>query len=107
MAFKITQKPTYITRVTVETPNDRGGFDKSSFEAVFRRVDMDEVEELRKLTQKEVLERVLADWRGLEDEHGPLEFSADNVRALLLIPQALLATSEAFWGSIFKAREKN
>ena len=108
MAFKITQKPTFISRVTVETPNQKGGFDKSPFNAEFRRCGMDEIEELRKLPQKEVLEKVLVGWSDLiDDDNQPVDFNEDNLRALLNIPPALLALGAAFWESLFKAREKN
>lgn len=111
MTFKITQKPTFISRVTVETPNQKGGFDRSHFNAEFKRCGMDEIEELKKLPQKEVMEKVLVGWTDLiDDDNQPVDFNEDNRRALLNIPNALTAMGSidgAFWGSLFKAREKN
>ena len=108
MAFKITQKPTFISRVTDETPNQRGGFDKSSFAAEFKRCGMDEIEDLKKLPQKEVLQQVLVGWSDLiDDDNQPVDFNDVNLRALLNISPALLALGAAFWESLFKAREKN
>ncbi|SHL10148.1 hypothetical protein SAMN05216428_10176 [Nitrosospira sp. Nsp11] len=108
MAFKITQKPTFTARVKVETPNNTGGFDRSEFMAEFHRAGMDEIEELKKLPQREVLEKVLLGWSQLIDEDNqPVEFSEERRRALLNIPPALLALGAAFWESLFKAREKN
>lgn len=108
MAFRIAQKPTFITRVTVETPNQKGGFDTSFFNAEFKRIGMDEVEELQKKKQGEVLMQVLVSWTDLlDDKNEPVPFNDDNVLVLLNIPQALIALKEAFWGSLYKAREKN
>lgn len=106
--FKITQKPTFISRVTVETPNLKGGFDRDSFEVEFRRADMDEVEELKKVPQREVLERVVVGWKDLVDnDNQQVDFSDANLQALLKIPPALIALGEAFWTSLFRAKEKN
>jgi len=111
MAFKLTQKPTFVSRVTVETPNQKGGFDKSTFNAEFRLVGMDEVEELKKIPGKEVMESVLVGWSELlGPDNEPLEFNEVNRSALLNLPYALtvLASFDGpFWGSLFKAREKN
>lgn len=107
MAFKITQKPVYTIPVVVHTPKDGGGFDASKFKAKFKRVDMAELEELRGLPQLEVQQRVLIGFDELEDDEGLVEFSDETKAALLNIPQALQALSEAFWGSIFQAKTKN
>jgi hypothetical protein len=108
MAFRITQKPTFISRVIVETPNLKGGFDKSSFNAEFKRCGMDEIEELKKLPQKEVQQQVLVGWSELiDDDNNAVDFNEANLNALLNISPALIALGESFWGSLFKAREKN
>lgn len=108
MAFKISQKPTFITRVTVETPNQKGGFDTSHFNAEFKRIGMDVMEELRGKKQAEVLREMLVGWTDLlDDANEQVPFNDDNIVVLLNIPQALAGLSEAFWGSIFKAKEKN
>ncbi len=108
MAFKIALKPTYKVKVVVETPNDNGRLDKSDFMADFTRADMNMIDELRQLTQKEVVERVLVGWSGLLDENNEaVPFSEANRDALLGIPQAFAALAQGFWDSIYKAREKN
>lgn len=108
MAFKIAQKPTYKTAVKVYTPNDNSGFDTSEFKAEFKRVGMDELEVLKELTQVEVMQKVLVGFSDLTDEDNkPLDFNEVNLNSLLDIPQALTALKEAFWASIFKAKEKN
>jgi hypothetical protein len=108
MAFKITQKPSFSVRIKVDTPNDKNGFDRSEFVAKFKRVSMDEVQELKKLEQREVQQKVLVAWDELiDDDNNPVDFNEDNLAALLNIPQALTALAEGFWSSVFKAKEKN
>jgi hypothetical protein len=109
MAFKIALTPTYKTKIVVELPNEHGKIDKSDFMAEFKRTDVEKLEELRKTpNQKEVMEEVLVGWSGLLDESNQdVPFNPVNRDMLFRIPQALAATVDGFWGSIFKAREKN
>lgn len=108
MAFKIAQTPTFKTRVDVDTPNDKGGHDRSHFFAVFHRTNNSELEELRKLPQADVMRRKLVGWEDfLDDENKPVEFNPDNVEGLLSVPEALYGLSLAFWNSVVKGREKN
>jgi hypothetical protein len=108
MAFKLTQKPTFTAVVKVETPNEKGGFDRSDFKAKFKRVTTDELDELRIKPQREVLREVLAGWDGLvDDADQAVDFTSEHVEALLNIPPALAALAEVFWSNIVKAREKN
>jgi hypothetical protein len=108
MSFNIAQKPSYKTPVKVHTPNDKGGFDTSDFIAHFKRVSMDDIEALKELPQKEVLQQVLVGYSGLLDEDDKeIDFNETNVTTLFNIPQALAALTTAFWSSIFRAKEKN
>jgi hypothetical protein len=107
MAFKIAQKNSYKVKVKVQTPSDNG-FETSEFTAEFKRVGMAELEELKELPQREVIEKVLIGYTDLLDEDNKqVDYNALNVGILLDIPQAQLALTEAFWQSIFKAKEKN
>jgi len=108
MSFKIALSPTYRVNVVVETPKESGGFERNDFTAVFKRVDMKDLEELTKIPQIEIIDRVLIGWIDLLDENDdPVEYNAGHRAALLRIPQAGPALIEAFWNSIYKAREKN
>lgn len=108
MAFKIAQKNSYKVAVKVQTPNDKNGFDTSEFTAEFKRVGMAELEQIKELTQKEVIKKVLVGFTDLLDEdNNALDYNETNVDALLDIPQAQLALTEAYWSSIFKAKAKN
>lgn len=108
MAFKVAQTPTYTVPVKVFIPVDDGKFEESSFKAKFKRVDFDDLDELRQKSQKQVVKEVLLGWSGLTDDADrELEFNPENLAIVLLIPQALQGIAEAFWASIFKAKEKN
>lgn len=108
MAFKLAQNPSYTTPVQVFTPNDKGGFDSSTFKAIFKRCDMTELEALQEKEQIDVQRAVLVGFSDLLDEDDKeLEFNETNVKALLAIPQARAALAKAFWASIFKAETKN
>lgn len=108
MAFKVAITPSYKTKIIVEILNMNGKHDKSDFMAEFKRFTTEELDDLRKLPQKEVLKEVLIGWSGLLDENNDaLPFSPANYEALLAIPQAFAALVEGFWTSIFKAKEKN
>ena len=108
MAFKRTQKPTFTTPVTVNVPNDKGGFDKNTFTAEFARPTTAEVEELRGMRHEDLLRRQMVDWV-LKDEETKeaVPFSPDNLDALLQILPTPVATALAFWETVNGARTKN
>lgn len=108
MAFKIAISPSYKTKIIVEILNMLGKHEKSDFMAEFKRVNMEELDDLRKLPQKEVLQQVLVGWTGLLDENNEaVPFNAATFEALVAIPQAFAALADGFWASVFKAKEKN
>lgn len=108
MAFKIALNPTFKTQVEVHIKNEKGLFEKSTFTAQFARTDMDELEELRKLPQAEVIRKKLTGWEGLiGDDNAVVEYSELHLDIVLKIPEALHGLSEAFWSSIYRQREKN
>lgn len=108
MAFKLSQKPTFTAEVEVFTPNDRSSHDRSTFSATFHRITRDQLEDLNKQKQVDVMRKVLAGWKNFQDENGAeIEFSQENIEILLSIPEALQGLTLAFWGNVLKAREKN
>ncbi|SFM92923.1 hypothetical protein [Nitrosomonas communis] len=108
MAFKIALNPTFKTQVDVHIKNDKGIFQKSTFTVQFARTDMDEVEELRKLPQTDVIRKKLVGWEGLlAEDNAVVEYNETNLDIVLKIPEAVLGLSESFWSSIYKQREKN
>lgn len=110
MAFKRTQNPTFTTPVTVNVPNDKGGFDKNTFVAKFRRLSMDELQGLRECaaTNEDVVRQVLVDWELRDQEtNEAVPFTQDNLAALLQISPTPFATAQAFWEAVTGARSKN
>jgi hypothetical protein len=108
MAFKIALSATYTVTVKGELPNDQGKVDKFNFVAEFKRCDLDQLDELRKISQREVLRDVLVGWSGLLDEDNQtVPYNSAAKDAVLAIPQAVFALIEAFWASVYKAKEKN
>lgn len=108
MAFKLAQRKTFTQTVKVHMPNDKGTFDTHDFKATFSLPNLAELDELRAMPQPEVMRKVLLGYSDLKTESGEdVDFNEDNVAALLSIPQALSGLTEAFWGGLFKAREKN
>lgn len=110
MAFKRTQSPTYTTPVTVNVPNDKGGFDKSTFIARFKRSTSDETQALREmgLSNQELVRRQLVGWELKDAEtQEDVPFTHDNLEAILQIEPTPLATALAFWETANGARSKN
>lgn len=108
MAFKRAVTPTFSTKVTVNVPNDRGGYDKSTFTAKFKRPTSEEQEELRSLKNEELVRRVLAGWDLVDADTGEaVPFNAEELEALLAIAPTPLATALAFWETVNGARAKN
>ncbi len=108
MAFKRAVTPTFSTKVTVNVPNDKGGHDKSTFTAKFRRLSTEEQEDARKLGNAELVRQVLVGWDLVDADTGEaVPFSAEELEALLAIAPTPLATALAFWETVNGARAKN
>jgi hypothetical protein len=110
MAFKRTQNPTFTAPVTVNIPNDKGGFDKSTFIARFKRASNDDLAAMREmgLTNADLVRRQLVGWELKDAEtQEDVPFTVDNLEAILQIEPTPLATAVAFWESVNGARSKN
>lgn len=110
MAFKRTQNPTFTTVVTVNIANDRGGFDKSTFVAKFKRLSVDALDALRNegLSNEEAVRRVLVGWEMKDADTGEdVPFTQENLEAALQITPTPYATAQAFFECSHGARSKN
>jgi len=108
MAFKLTQTPTFSAKLTINTANDKGGWDRSTMMVSFHRATTDELKELSGLTGAELLTRKLSGWRELVDDSGnDVPFNPENLDAFLRLPEAVTAAATAFWHGVHKANEKN
>jgi hypothetical protein len=107
--FEFAPSETYNHKVTVETPNKQGGWDKSTFTAEFLRVEIDDYQAMVKQPPAEVLEKVLVGWDGLRaaDRRSFVDYTPEHKTAFLRVPQAVLATFQVFVDTQHKARAKN
>lgn len=109
--FKIAVTPTYTHPVRFSLP---GSATSVSFEAVFHRLsqsDLDEIgEQVAKgnLNDRQILDRVLAGWKGIVDEAGePIEFGSPGTAVVLDTYPVTPATVKAFFESLKDAKAKN
>lgn len=108
MAFRRTLTPTFLAPVKVLTPNDKGGFDTNTFDAQFSRSDLAENEELKNLTNVDLVKRKCVGWKLVDAEtNESVLWSPEELEAVLMVPGAALAMATAFWSSLVGVREKN
>lgn len=114
MPFKLKLSPTYSTPVTIEIPVDGGRFEKSTFDAEFKRLNTDELNALLarqqepNRTDRDMIADVLVGWKGLRDEEDQdVPFSETNCEALFRVVQVVPALTKAFFSSIANVRQKN
>ena len=108
MAFRLAQKPTFHILVTVPVANDKGGYDKNTFMAEFKRASTTEMTELRKLTNEEVVRSQLVGWEMKdEDTKEDVPFSTVALEAALEVSPTPMYTAMAFWEGVNGARAKN
>jgi len=108
--FAFAATPTYEASVIVETPAQKGGtWEKTTFYAEFKRVEVDDYEQFLKRRPTEVLEEVLVGWRDLRgpDRRTMVEFTPEHKAAFLTVPQAVMATFQKFVETQGKGRVKN
>lgn len=102
MALKINQSGTFRWPVSVSIPKDGGGFDKATFDAVFKRSSRTEVEELGnkvmagELSGLEAVKSILVGWHGVVDGDQEVPFSETNRDRVLDIPGVAVALFRSF-----------
>ncbi|MGE0350946.1 phage tail assembly chaperone [Hydrogenophaga sp.] len=104
MAFKMAQQPTFKVKVTVPVPNNRGGVDKNTFVAVFKRTSTDELADLgeRRLNDADLVRDRIVDWELVDaDTNAPIPFTAENLEALLQIQPTPKFTALAFYENAY------
>lgn len=108
MAFKRAVLATFSVVVTVNVPNDKGGFDKNTFTAKFKRPTADERVTLANLNNDALVRDRLVGWDLRDADTGEaVPFTQEEVDALLQIEPTPLATAEAFWVTVNGAKVKN
>lgn len=121
MAFKRALSPTFPAKVTVNVPNSSGGFDKNTFEAVFRRpvpvkddngkvkeTDLDVYKRETETDDKQFVRDWMVGWT-LKDEDTKQDVPFDPVEleALLSIEPTPTATVTAFYMAYRGIKAKN
>ncbi|WP_372021986.1 hypothetical protein P7L70_02160 (plasmid) [Tistrella mobilis] len=119
LKLRIADRLEFTARVSVEMPNDRGGFDRASFTARFEMLPDTEIDAIRRSAQeagenedKALMRRALIGWENdLQDaETGePIAFSDDNRDLLLALLPVRNAVAHAYFASISNGmiRRKN
>jgi hypothetical protein len=109
MAFKIAIVPHFKRVVKVNTPKEDGtGFNESTLKVVYKRVSVEEINELKNLKMKDAMLRVVTGFEDfLDEDNKPIEVTPENIDLLLSVPEALVAINDEFWVSLYKAKEKN
>lgn len=104
MAFKIAQLPTFKVKVTVPVPNNRGGVDKNTFLAVFKRTSTDELAELRErnFNDADLVRDRIVDWELIDaDTNEAIPFTSENLEAVLQIQPTPKFTALAFYENAY------
>lgn len=105
MAFKLNTSGKFTRKnIQIDMMGDKGHWEKSTLDATYLQPTTDELDELRELKPKEVMERKLIGVVGLLDDDGnAIELTPENKAALLLIPAAVVELNRAFWGGVVKS----
>lgn len=114
MAFILKQSSTYFWPVQIEIPADGGKHEKQTFDAEFKRVTQDRIEEIREAIMSEATNdraiacEVLIGWTGIKDDAGDdIPFSERNRDDLLNIPGIARTVTSTWMDSLSGAKRKN
>lgn len=112
--FRISASPAYWAKVEVPVKDENGKDQIMKFDAQFKRVTQEELEELiergrrGQLPDAQLLDQVWLNWRGVGDEAGEeLSFNATNRARLCAIVPTQACVVKAFFTSIGSARLGN
>jgi hypothetical protein len=108
MAFRLTTSKTFKADVTVPVANDKGGYDDSTFVAIFEHTTTNECKELRPLDNEALIRRKLKGWVMTDaDTKEDVPFTPETLEAVLQIPPTPHRIAVAFWETVNGARAKN
>lgn len=110
--FELDQSPTYLYPVELELETDAGPV-KAGFTAEFARLPANEVEDLLKqggefkVTDREVIDRVLRGWRDITRQGEPVPYTPENLERVLAMHPAKRQIVVAWIESVTRGRRKN
>jgi hypothetical protein len=126
VAFVLNQSQSYSWPVSINLPADGGKREKSSFDALFKRLPQSRINEIQQLVQQRIkaAERgdeldngvtdqsiaaeILVGWAGILDADGDDVPYSEAVKAQLLdVPMMAGALIEAYFTSLVELKRKN
>lgn len=126
MAFVLNQSQSYSWPVSIQLPADGGKREKSTFDALFKRLPQSRINEIQQLVQQRIkaAERgeeldngvtdqtiaaeILVGWSGILDADGDDVPYSEAVKAQLLdVPMMAGALIEAYFTSLVELKRKN
>jgi hypothetical protein len=126
VAFVLNQSQSYSWPVSINLPADGGKREKSSFDALFKRLPQSRINEIQQLAQQRIksAERgdeldngvtdqsiaaeILVGWSGILDADGDDVPYSEAVKAQLLdVPMMAGALIEAYFTSLVELKRKN
>ncbi len=112
--FKLRVSPTYFHTVTSHIPTGNGAAQIIEFDAEFKRLSLDELQQLQagvregRITDRQIIDQVLKGWRNVGDDEGnPLPFVPQNLETLLGIVPIQSDLVGAFFASFEVEKAKN
>jgi len=126
VAFVLNQSQSYSWPVSIQLPADGGKREKSSFDALFKRLPQSRINEIQQLVQQRIkaAERgeeldngvtdqsiaaeILVGWSGILDADGDDVPYSEAIKAQLLdVPMMAGALIEAYFTSLVELKQKN
>lgn len=126
MAFVLNQSQSYSWPVSIQLPADGGKREKSSFDALFKRLPQSRINEIQQLVQQRIkaAERgeeldngvtdqtiaaeILVGWSGILDADGDDVPYSEAIKAQLLdVPMMAGALIKAYFTSLVELKRKN
>jgi len=108
MAFRLATARTFKAEVKVPVAQENGGYENNTFTAIWDHATTQELDDLRKLTNQELIKKKLRGWEMRDAEtNAEVPFTPENLAAALAIPPTPMQLAMAFWEQINGARAKN
>jgi len=126
VAFVLNQSQSYSWPVSIKLPADGGKREKSSFDALFKRLPQSRINEIQLLvsqrikaaergeeldngvTDQSIAAEILVGWSGIVDGEGDdVPYSEASKAQLLDVPMMAGALIEAYFASLVELKRKN
>lgn len=109
--FVLDTEASYSWPVHVSLPKDGGTFEKSSFDAKFKRIPQSRLKKLLQdedATDMNFCKEIVVGWKGIKDKEGQdIPYSEAGFEMLLEVPGVATTIVKAYLESIAGAKTKN